>query len=161
MGTLTTTPKLQGDYGELIFEHFCIKNNYAYITLEAIYNTLTPKNILVFRHGYERICVKLPEDIVEEVRRICVPSNGHEEEPSFVYDYFTVSLNNSFKRIKGGYAQHSFLSRKAFHWIEVKTGKSQLTKNQKETIKKITLPLRVFRIETIMPDKINLDWESV
>ena len=165
MGKLKTTRKLKGDYGELIFEHFCQKNNYAYIGLEEIYNNLTPKNKLYFKYGYHRILVNLPSDIIEEVREVCRPSNNKENEPSFVFDYLTVSLHTSFdkKYSKERRGMVHFQIRpptnNAFNWVEIKTGKSRLSRNQKATKEKCVLPVVVFRIPIEIPREIEVNWD--
>lgn len=159
MSELEVSNQLKGDYGEIVFEHFCIKNKHAYISLEEIYNNLTPKNILTFKYGYCRVEVKLPEEIIEEVRRICKPSNELEHQPSFVYDYLSVPLYD-FEFKDGRYVQKSSLSQSSFKWVEIKTGRSQLSDNQERTKKSLKLRLCVFRIHTEMQDKITIDWEQ-
>ncbi len=154
------TPKLQGDMGELIFEHFSEKRGYAYIKLEEIYNTLTPKNILRFRYGYERINAKLPDNIVEEIRAVCKPSNEKEDEPSFVFDYLTVYTNRSFKKIDGKWVQKDSIDLSNLFWVEIKTGKSKLSANQKRTKKNVKLRFCVFRINTEFPETISIKWEE-
>lgn len=160
MGVLRTNRKVQGDYGELLFEHFSLQNNYGYISLEEIYKTFTPNNKLFFKFGYERIEVTIPKEIAEEIRNICKPTNKKEEEPSFVYDYFTVSIRGGFdwdSKRKVHY-QSRPVSIKAFNWVEVKTGKSRLSKNQKEFVRECNLPVCVFRIPIEIPDKIDVQW---
>ena len=96
MTKLKVTQKIQGNFGELLFEHFCQKNKYAYISPEEIYNTLTPRNILKFRFGDRRIPVRIPNNIVDEIREFSMPINKNETKPNFVFDFLTVSLNFSF-----------------------------------------------------------------
>lgn len=162
MGKLKVSNRLQGDYGELVFEHFSTQNNYAYIKLEEIYHTLTPKNKLVFQYGYQRIVVDIPEEITEEIRQFCKPSNQKDEQPSFVYDYFTVSIRNCFsydskKRI---YEQCKPPVPKSFHWVEVKTGKSKLSKNQKAYKEVSKIGVSVFRVPTDLPEELEVLWDK-
>lgn len=163
---METTKKLQGDYGEIVFEHFCLDNEYAYIGLEDIYNNLKPDNKLRFRRGYDRIEVIIPDEIVEEVKRICRPSNSQDFEPSFVFDYFTVSLKYNFrveKDDKGNFLYSQFRPTKSkdFSWAEVKTGKSKLSRNQRQTIKECKIWVYVFRIPLEIPEYIQVNWERV
>lgn len=93
---MDTTAKLQGDIGELIFEHFCQRNQYAYIRLDEIYTTLSRQNRLKFKYGDRRISVRLPNDIADEIREFSRPINKDEFKPNFVFDFLTVSLRTSF-----------------------------------------------------------------
>jgi hypothetical protein len=160
MGELHLTSKLKGDFGELIFKHFSEKNKYAYISLEEIYNTLTPKNILIFSFGYHRIPVKIPDEIVEEIRNISKPSNRKEHEPSFQLDFLTVSLRCSFNYSDGKYVQLPYLTPRAFNWVEIKTGKGKLTRNQKSLIGNTEIPLSIFRVNTEMPPKMEVNYDE-
>lgn len=160
MAQVLKSPKLKGDFGELIFEHFSQKNEYAYISLEEIYNTLTPRNELVFRYGYKRILVRVPDELVEEIRLLCRPSNKKDLDPSFVFDYLTVSLKFSFKFIEGNYVMQPDLSTKAFNWVEIKAGKGVLSENQLKLKNKTKIPLRIFRILTHLPNTIEVVSES-
>ena len=163
MGKLKTNRKLQGDYGEIIFEHFSEQNNYAYISLEDIYNTLTPNNKLSFKFGYERIEVTLPEEIVNEVRGVCQPTNRRDADPSFVYDYFTVTLRTCFEwdSQRNVHRQIKPTNPACFNWVEVKTGKSGLSKNQKEFAKRCSLPISIFRIPVEIPKEIDIEWGPI
>ena len=160
MGELHLTPKLKGDFGELIFKHFSEKNNYAYISLEEIYNTLTPRNVLVFNFGYHRIPVKIPDEIVEEIRNISKPSNKKEHEPSFQLDFHTISLRYSFDYFDGKYIQLPHLTPMAFNWVEIKTGKGKLSRNQKSLIGSTKIPLSIFRVKTEMPPKMEVNYDK-
>jgi len=162
MGKLRVSKKLQGDYGELIFEHFSKQNNYAYITLEEIYRTFTPRNKLVFRYGYERIEVDIPDEIVEEVRSFCKPTNKKEEEPSFVFDYLTVSIRGCFSlNSKTGVTHQSRPPiRKSFNWVEIKTGKAKLSKNQKAYIEKSLIGVSIFKIPIKLDGEIPVLWDK-
>lgn len=163
---METTKKLQGDYGEFVFEHFCLEKEYAYIGLEEIYNNLRPNNKLRFRFGYDRIEVAIPDEIVEEVKRICRPSNNSDSDPSFVFDYFTMSLKYNFTKIvdnRGNvsYSQHSLTTPKDFSWAEVKTGKSRLSRNQRQTIKGCKIWVYIFRIPVEIPETIQVNWNRL
>jgi len=161
MGKLRSTNVLKGDYGELIFEHFSQQNNYAYISLEEIYNTLTPKNKLVFRYGRERIRVDIPEEIIEEIRKFSKPTNEREGKPYFVFDYLTVSIRSFFciDKEKKCTVQNRPPKKICFNWVEIKTGKAKLTKNQKKYMEEAKIPVSVFRIPVEIPDEIEVLWD--
>jgi|WetSurMetagenome_2_1015567.scaffolds.fasta_scaffold523650_1 hypothetical protein len=159
MSNLQLTNKLLGDFGELIFEHFCIQNQYAYINLETIYKTLTPQNILEFKLEFKRFPVKVPDIFVEEIRSFCIPTNHNVSEPSFVFDYLTISLNN-FQLENGLWVQKQYLNCNALNWVEVKTGKGQLTQNQIKYKDKSLIGVHVFRVKHVFPEIFSIEFES-
>lgn len=154
------TDKLQGEIGELIFEHFCQRNEYAYIKLDEIYNTFTPRNLLRFRYGDRKIPVRVPDNIVDEVRRFSKPLNKDEFKPNYVFDFLTVSLKMSFAKRDDRYVQMPYLSNKAFYWIEIKTGKAKLSKGQKQYKDATAIGITVFRISTTLPEEIEVKYEK-
>jgi hypothetical protein len=161
MGKLSVTKKLQGDFGELIFEHFSLQNNYAYITLEEIYLSFTPQKKLLFRFGNKRIPVKVPNDICDEVVHFCEPTNKNDIEPHYVFDFLTVSLNFSFKKTDDGkFIQEPYLTKKAFNWIEIKTGNAKLSKNQKLYKDQSIIGVQVFRIKNDLPEYFEVSFEG-
>ena len=157
MGKLEVSKELKGDFGELCFKHFCLKNHFAYIKLEDIYKSFTPKDMLTFKYGFYRIPVAIPHDVGEEIRLICRPSNSKEFQPSFVLDYLTVALNSDFVFDDQMKTYRQTTPMPYLSWVEVKYGTSQLTKNQ-EAIKKIKtkIPVRVFRVLGKIPDEIEV-----
>ena len=153
---LELTNLLKGDIGELIYEHYSIQNQYAYLKTEEIYKDFRLSNILKFRHGWERITVKVPALVEEEIRKFARPSNNNEENPSFVFDYLSMSLKMSFDYDESRkiHLPRPYLSEKAFKWNEIKTGKSYLSENQEKQKKETKLGVYVFRINF---DEANLD----
>ncbi|HLF54834.1 MAG TPA: hypothetical protein VI612_03880 [Candidatus Nanoarchaeia archaeon] len=153
MATIELTPQLQGDLGELYFKHFTKERNYAYIKLEDIYNTLTLKNELVFRNGFERLPIKIPDEIIEEVRKFAMPiKNYPSTSPGFIFDFLTLSLwPEPEKRGK---------EKDQFHWVEIKTGNAELSEGQKQAKKEAKLQVDVFRVIHTMPKEIDIKWES-
>ncbi len=159
MAQLQTNSSIQGHIGELVFEHFCQRNKYAYISLDEIYRSFTPENILRFRFGDRRIPVPIPDDIVDEIRRFSVPINRDDHKPNYVYDFLTLSLMSSFTLTGDRYIQEPYLSKKAFNWIEVKTGKARLSPAQKNYMKSSGIGVQVFRINTDLPRTFDVTWE--
>lgn len=157
---MKASAKLQGDMGELVFEHFCQCNQYAYIRLDEIYNTFTPRNILDFKYGDCKIPVRVPDNIVQEIREFSKPVSKDEFKPTFVFDFLTVSLKASFKKEDGCfYKQEPYLTHKAFNWIEIKTGKAKLSKNQKKFCDKSKIGVKLFRISTSFPEQYDVKYE--
>jgi len=134
---------LKGDLGELYFKHFCKNNNYCYIKLEDIYRTFTPEGYLIFKCGFERLTIKIHEEIENEIRTVCKPSNNDEKSPSFVFDFLTYSKEY-----------------KKFYWVEIKTGSSELRKNQENVIKLCKLPVKIFKVTSKPPEQIDIVYKN-
>ena len=142
--------------GELYFKHLCEKNDYAYIRLEEIYRTLTPRSVLQFKYGFDRVPIKIPSEILEELREVCQPLdiNG---SPSYVFDFLTCKLNNEFY-----VDQDNVLPAENFHWVEVKTGKSTLSQHQLRIRNQCKMQFDVFRVENVdaSPHSVKIFWEE-
>lgn len=160
---------LKGDLAETIFQRFCLKNNYAYVKLESVYNGFTPSNILTFKFHFQRIEVKIPMAISRELWVICRPSNKSINSPSFCYDYLTLSLSKeSFEKTSNGLIQRDKsikLPPKLFNWVEVKYGESDLTSNQKKRLNQPSvLDRHVYRIHFNLDTPITISkdkkWSS-
>lgn len=91
-----------------------------------------------------RVLIKLPDEIIKEVELISEPSNSSILNPTFVYDFLACKVGKDWKEKD----VLNVKDKKDFCWVEVKTGREELTKNQIHTIKKITIPLYRFRIPT-------------
>jgi len=142
--------------GELYFQHLCEENRYAYIRLWEIYHTLTPKAVLEFKLGFDRVPVKIPAEILEELRTVCQPLdiNG---SPSYVFDFLTCRMPNEY------YVDRSNLvPASSFHWVEVKTGKSQLSRHQQKIREQCGLQFDIFRVENVddSPHNVRIRWEE-
>lgn len=138
MTKLEITNQLRGDLGELYFKHLCYLWGYAFIKLEDIYHTFSPKNILEFKYGYERVPIEIPEKITDEVRRLCRPLY-YDGSPSFVFDFFTCRLGRYYD------IEETNRYGGSFTWVEIKTGSSQLSKRQEETGTRVSLHVRQSR----------------
>jgi len=157
---LEITNLFKGDLGELIYEHYSIQNKYAYLKTEEIYRAFTLEDKLKFRHGWERIDVKIPPLVEEEIGKFAKPSNHDDMNPSFVFDYLSMSLRNfEYDELKKIHVPTSYLSEKAFRWIEIKTGESPLSSNQKKRIEETRLGVCLFRISLgdVCLDRIKFD----
>ena len=150
MAELKITSDLKGDLGETIFEHYSIQNNFAYTKTEEIYRELTLENILTFRFDRERIKIKIPDLVEEEVRKFAKPSGYIDNDPSkpaFVFDYMTVHKANLLKQE---------LLPKYFQWAEIKTGESQLSPNQERVKNETKLGVYVMRFNLPSLDGIKV-----
>jgi len=147
---------------ETYFKEYCDQRGWAYVSLEHIHERGIKKRILKFKKGFDRIYVKIPQEIIPEIEEISKPSNNSLSEPSYVYDFLTWDAGNWMKH-------HLIVDgkKKDFSWIEVKTGLNNLNSNQIRTLEKISLPLFRARVPnpliessevTVYLDEVNSDY---
>jgi len=166
MGNLAITNRLKGRLAEVCFEEFSDQRNYAYLHSREIWQTMNGNcNELLFRHRFEFVTAFLPWEAVSEVYALSRPSNLHMEknqeiirEPSFVYDYLTVSLRYFKKDANNLHYRTDQVPIEALNWVEVKFNKAKLSKNQKNLLFKTTIPTCIFRVKGNLPQNINLTY---
>jgi len=142
MGNIDITNRLSGSLSETYFKEYCDQKGWAYISLEQIHENKIKDNVLKFRKGFNRILVHLPDEIIKEVEQISKPTNSSILNPTYVYDFLICKVGQTTKDsdiIK----KKNF---KDFRWAEVKTGYSELTKRQINTLNKIKIPLYRYRV---------------
>jgi len=155
MVELIITNDLKGDLGETIFEHFSIQNQFAYAKTEEIYRELQAYNVLertlIFRFDRERLKVKIPGLVEQEIRKYAVPSGyiGNDpSKPAFVVDYLTIHRAYALRKEEN--------PPNCFQWAEIKTGDSQLTPNQERIKKETKLEFYVMRFNLPPLDNIKM-----
>jgi hypothetical protein len=154
--TLDVTNELRGDLGELYFKHLCTQRSYAYTRLEDIYNTLSPRSILEFKMGFDRLKIEVPKEISGEVWEVCKPQSI-DGSPSYVFDFLTCKIDSDY------FLEHvNSFPPNNFHWVEVKTGKSRLSRHQEEMRDRCKMQFDVFRIENVdvSPHEVAIHWEE-
>jgi len=157
MGQVDITPQFLGSLGECCYKQFSNLRGWAWTSTEKIYRKPIHNDRLEFIYGFDRILVKIPFEIQEEIYDISKPSNRDEASPSFVYDFLACKAYESEdpRRLDG-------MSINDFRWVEVKTGNSVLSNNQISTLRKITLPLAIFQIPNILdpPEVWEVYWNA-
>lgn len=164
MARIQVTNELRGDLGELYFKHLCQQRGYAYTKLEDVHKTLiespngelfSPDGILEFKLKFDRIPIEIPEEITDEIWRVCKPTYI-DGSPSFVFDFLTCSVHQ-------GYYVDQVNKKNAneFNWVEIKTGESMLSQHQDQVRQKCKIAFSIFRIRNVdvSPHYINIDWE--
>jgi len=159
MANIKITPRLAGTLSQAYYKEFCDQHGYAYTSLERIHEVGIEKGVLKFKKGFNRIMVKLPDEIINEVKTVSRPSNSSILKPSFVYDFLACKVGQDWKErdIMNVKNKHDFC------WVDVKTGNTELTPNQISTLKKITIPLYRFRVPTpfIPSREVTIYWDKV
>ncbi len=161
MPAFELTNRLQGDIGEVVFEHYCrhknlYKNPFLYIRTRDILDYFSPKNFLPFKFENKVVEVRIPDELEDEIRRVCKPSNYNLNSPTFTPDYLSVPMGSFFDEVDGEIRQVKDVPAKYFNWIEVKTNGSPLSENQEELKKSSKIGLKVFRIKAEFPKEFEV-----
>ena len=158
MARIDLTSELFGSLGETYYKEYCAQKGWAYTSLEQIYKKTIHNDKLEFKFGFERILVKVPFQIQQEIIETAKPTNNQELNPSFVFDFLACKA----------YASNDpryldVVSVEDFRWVEVKTGSSELSPNQFSMAKKVKIPLIRCRIPNVMdpPKEVDIYWDTV
>ena len=158
MKYLKRTPELLETLGEAYFKEYCTQHGWAYTSLEQIYKNPIHKDKLEFKHGFERILLKIPLDIQKEITAISKSSNKKEENSSFAYDFLACKAwkSNTPRHLKD-------IKSEDFRWVEVRTGYDKFSPDQINTLKKIKIPLIKCRVANVLapPEEVKISWEEL
>jgi len=148
------TNKLRGSLGEIYYKEFCDQRGWAYTSLENLYEYMNPDWIFVFKKGFHRIKIRIPEKIRNEVTELIKPTNLSQSSPSFVFDFLACKVGDS-KNYSGVKTSDNFT------WVESKTGSGVFSGSQVNAMSKIKISLAIFHINDVLasPDSIEMDWD--
>jgi hypothetical protein len=68
MGQLDITHELMGVLGETYYKEYCAQREWAFTSLEQIYKNKIQNGRLEFKFGFERIMVKIPYEIRNDLK---------------------------------------------------------------------------------------------
>ena len=144
-----------GDLGEFYFKQYCQRRGYAYIRVERIHETL-PRPILKFTLRFWRIPILVPDEAMDELTRVSTPLLVNHSQ-SFVFDFLTT-------RIPGADNLDIPNSRRLedFLWVEVKTGKSWLSRHQLQVSQACKIRFTIARVRRVLSPvrQIEIDWRT-
>ncbi len=152
MVTPRITNKLKGSLGEIYYKEFCDQRGWAYISLENIYENMNPDWIFIFKKGFHRIKIKIPEIIHDEINWMIKPTNSSQTSPSFVFDFLACKV--------GTYKEYSKIQTSEFFtWVESKTGNAIFSGSQIKAMSKIKMPLAIFHVNDVLekPELIHMN----
>ena len=142
----------------------CLHKGWAYTRLEDIHKHATADNIIEMKFGFERIKVRIPDSVSEEVKRVSIPhvkEGASNPSSAYVFDFLTCYID------KDGYFRDASFKVKAVNvsrlrWLEIKTGTGRLSTNQRAIRLTCKIPVVVFRIWDVLApaEKIWISWES-
>lgn len=151
--SLDITNALKGALGELYYKEGCDQKGWAYLSVENI-NNGSDDGIYVFKKGFHRIRVRIPESLNQELELVSHPTNESVTNPSFVFDFLACRAGTR-ERYDG------IIENPQLCWAEIKTGKGDFSQNQVDILSLIELPLAVFHIEDVLvpPQDIEISWD--
>lgn len=136
MGDIDVDPQLIGSLAEVYYkEYFDQQGGWAYISLENIHNKFE-NDTLDFKIGFQRFKIKIPSEIVTEIKQMAEPRYIDETNPSFVFDFLACKISDGEEILP-------LITNKKienFRWVEVKSEGGKITKNQLNFFEKISLP---------------------
>jgi len=149
MTRLVIDELVRGSLGELYFKHYCRQHNYLYAKTEDIAKEFAPeKRAVTFTFGFERVPIRIPREMTTEVFRAAQLKSL--DGSSYVVDFLTCS---NWKENAGADPQD-------YAWVEVKTGRSDLSSNQQRFRDECLLRFCIFRIPNVWspPNRIQVVW---
>src|SRR2546422_11368646 len=93
MGYLEITPTLIGSLAECYYKEYCDqKGGWAYTSLEQIHKGDFTDGKLEFKIGFQRFKIKIPNEIIEEIKKISQPVFVKPNNPSYVFDFLACKM---------------------------------------------------------------------
>ena len=157
MGYLEITPSLIGSLAECYYKEYCDqKGGWAYTSLEQIHKSDFADGKLEFKIGFQRFKIKIPNEIIEEIRKLSQPVFVKPNNPSYVFDFLACKMYQEDENLT------DILDRRVddFSWVEVKSRGGRLSKNQLLASMHVTLPVTFCVINNIRsePNRVRIDF---
>ena len=147
------TNKIRGSLGEIYYKEFCDQRGWAYTSLENLYEFMNPDWIFLFKKGFHRIKIRIPEKFRDEITDLIKPTNLSQSSPSFVFDFLACKVGDS-KNYSGIRTSDNFT------WVESKTGSGIFSGSQVNTMSKIKLSLAIFHINDVLESPKSIKMKS-
>ena len=147
--SLEMTKSLREALAHLYYCEVCDQKGWAYVAVEDID---IHDNVVVFAKGVHRVSIRLPAQIVSEVKEIS--KLGSKSKPVFDYLACKVSQRNKYEGVM-------VANPTALTWVQVTTAKSGFSEKQIDALERIKVPLAMFYIRDVLaqPQKIETKWD--
>lgn len=157
MGYLDITPSLIGSLGECYYKEYCDqKGGWAYTSLEQIHKNGFADDKLEFKIGFQRFKIKIPSEIINEIKTISQPKYIQPNNPSYVFDFLACKVYQDDETLT------DILDRRVddFSWVEVKSEGGKISQNQLLAAYRVTLPIVFCVISNVKssPNRIRVDF---
>jgi len=162
MAKIPLTRLLIGDLAETYFKHFSISRGFAYARAEDVGWDLLHHNLVIFKLGFRRVPIKIPDELSSFLIDVVRPSNRSTMSPSYSFDFITCGVtDNEMNTQTDDRSLHGKRSSN-FTIVEVKSGNSALTSRETELYKRCYrqgIGYALFRISAI--NKSPEQWDLV
>lgn len=158
---LRPTNRLLGMLGECYYKEYCEQyGDWAYSSLEQIHTKEINDGKIEFKSGFQRFQIKIPTTIMDEIKKLSTPSLVESNSPAYVYDFFACKLYH------GDEDKTEILNREIndFAWVEVKSGQSKLSPNQRQAISETQIPVMLCRVEGVLynrPENVGMEFSRL
>ena len=145
MGDIDVDPQLIGSLAEVYYKEYSDQQGgWAYTSLENIHNKFE-NDILDFKIGFQRFKIKIPPEIVSEIKQMVEPRYLEETNPSFVFDFLACKI------FDGEEILPLITTKKVenFRWVEVKSEGGKISQNQLNAIQNVQMPFTLCVVHNI------------
>ena len=157
---INLNPNLRVDINNLLFKDFCHSNQFAYISVDKIFRTISSFNILEFKYINQLFNIKIPKEMTEELWHFSQPLQHSSEKNIFQFNFLIVELNQ-FCSVERGYYQmnKNKIHINTFAWVDI------INENKLPNIKlsKIVIPkvaVLEFYIDINFPADYKINYEK-
>jgi hypothetical protein len=162
MAKVVITNLLRGDLAEMYFRHFSIASGYAYAHAEDIGWELLHRNFVIFKLGFRRLPINVPNELSDLLVDIVRPANRSAVSPSYPFDFVTCSVTPEDVDMQPEGATIYGKKLYEFTIVEIKSGMSTLTYNEQLVMRKCAdqgIRYAIYRISAI--DDSPFQWDLV
>ncbi|MGO9646281.1 MAG: hypothetical protein ACLPY5_16230 [Candidatus Bathyarchaeia archaeon] len=163
MAKIDLTPLLRGDLAETYFKHFSIDRGYAYARAEDVGWDLLHHNVVIFKHGFRRVPIKIPFELSRFLIDVVRPSNRSTMSPSYPFDFITCRVTQDEMDTQRDDRTLQGKRSSDFTIVEVKSGQSVLTRREMELQQRCNnepgIRYALYRISEI--DKSPREWDLI
>jgi len=143
---LEPSNRLLGMLGECYYKEYCDqRGGWAYASLEQIHTKGFADGKIEFKLGFQRFQVKIPSSIIDEIKRLSTPTLADSNSPAYVYDFLACKVYEDDEN------KTDLLDREIgdFAWVEVKSGHSKPSPNQRKAVTETQIPVLLCRVEGV------------
>jgi hypothetical protein len=146
--SLEMTRQLKWELAHLYYREACDQKGWAYANLKGIE---VRDGAVVFAKGVHNINIRLPDQIVAEIRPVSKLESGGRP----LFDYLACKVSQREK-----YEGVMVANPTALTWVQVKTTKGEFSEKELDALENIRIPLALFYIRDVLtqPQKIEAKW---
>ena len=143
MADIEVDSQLIGSLAEVYYKEYSDqRGGWTFTSLESIHSNFE-NDILEFKAGFDRMKVKIPSEIIPEIKQVSQPKDI-DGNPSFVFDFLACKVHDN-EDISGIMTK----SAENFRWIEVKSEGGKISKNQLNTMDNIKMPFALVVVHNV------------